>query len=233
MAWLFLGFVGAVAGLAIAALRRYLDDRDRTVAVAVMLGWLTYAAIIAIVAPRLGVPAGQPRVIFYLVPVALFVLLALVRGEPARRIAVAIPTAVLIGAQSFRTIVELFIHGFAQDGLIARTLTFEGANFDILVGLSAPIAAWLYVSGRLSSRGAIAWNAFGLALLANIVARALLSAPGPLQVLDADVPNRAFGMFPYALVPGFLAPLALILHVLSIRGLLNRADAALGVAARP
>jgi hypothetical protein len=59
----------------------------------------------------------------------------------------------------------------------------------------------------------------GLVLLANIVVRAILTTPA-LQLLAAEVPNRALGIFPFTFVLGLMAPLALMLHVLSIRALL-------------
>jgi hypothetical protein len=98
-------------------------------------------------------------------------------------------------------------------------LTYEGSNFDILAGLSAPVIAWLIANGRLSSRLALAWNVFGLMLLANIVLRAILTTPA-LQALVTEVPNRALGMFPFTFIPGLMVPLALVLHVLAIRALL-------------
>jgi hypothetical protein len=98
-------------------------------------------------------------------------------------------------------------------------LTYEGANFDIVAGLSAPVVAWLTASRRLSSRLALAWNVFGLVLLANIVVRAILPTPA-LQALVTEVPNRAL-MFPFTFIPGLMAPLALTLHVLAIRALLE------------
>jgi hypothetical protein len=42
-----------------------------------------------------------------------------------------------------------------------------------------------------------------------------------LNFIHGDVPNLAIGTFPYTFIAGFLAPLALLLHVLSIRHLLS------------
>jgi len=96
-------------------------------------------------------------------------------------------------------------------------LTYGGANFDILIGLSAPVAAFLYATRRVGTRAVIVWNAIGLATLANIAVRAALTAPGPLNLIHAEVPNLALGTFPYTYIPGFFAPLAVTLHVLVIR----------------
>lgn len=57
----------------------------------------------------------------------------------------------------------------------------------------------------------------GLLSLANVAVRSVLTAPGPLNLVHTEVPNLAFGNFPFGLIPGFMAPLALALHVLALR----------------
>jgi hypothetical protein len=66
------------------------------------------------------------------------------------------------------------------------------------------------------------WNYLGLAALANVVVRSALTAPGPLNMIHAEVPNLAIGVFPFTFIAGFFAPLAVILHVLAIRALRAR-----------
>ena len=65
----------------------------------------------------------------------------------------------------------------------------------------------------------------GLLSLLNVAARAVLTAPGPLNLIHAELPNVALGMFPFSFIPGFMAPLAMMLHVLAFRAL-RRADIA-------
>ena len=45
-------------------------------------------------------------------------------------------------------------------------------------------------------RLAMLWNVLGLPLLANVLTRALLTAPGPLNLIHVEVPNRMIGTFP-------------------------------------
>jgi hypothetical protein len=71
-------------------------------------------------------------------------------------------------------------------------------------------------------RLAFIWNALGLVSLANVVIRSALTARGPLHILHSEVPNLAIGTFPYTFIPGFLAPLAVVLHVFAIRSLRRR-----------
>ena len=128
---------------------------------------------------------------------------------------------VLIGTQAFRVGVELFIHQLWIDGLVPKMLTFAGANVDIYIGASALVIAWLSMRGWWGQRLALLWNILGLLSLANVVTRAVLTAPGPLHLIHAEVPNRMIGTFPFMFIPGFFVPLAVVLHVLAIRSIVS------------
>jgi hypothetical protein len=218
VAWLFLLFTGLVATGIAAAIVRYLDDRRRKIALLVLAAWVLYTGWLGFSGMLASSTLAPPRIVLILIPVVLGVVF-LARSVAGRDLALSIPVSLLIGAQVFRVIVELFIHQLWNVGLLPKMLTYEGSNFDILAGLSAPVIAWLVANGRLSSRLALAWNVFGLMLLANIVVRAILTTPA-LQALVTEVPNRALGMFPFTFIPGLMVPLALVLHVLVIRALL-------------
>jgi hypothetical protein len=217
VAWLFLIFTALVIAGVAAAIVRYLDGRRRWIALLILIAWVVYTGALGF-SGALASADSAPRIALILVPTLLGALF-LALSDAGRTLALSIPLSLLIGAQTFRVIVELFIHQLWSVGLMPRMLTYEGANFDILAGLSAPVVAWLVARGRLSSRLALAWNVLGLVLLANIVGRAILTTPA-LQVLVSEVPNRAVGTFPFTFIPGVMAPLALILHVLAIRALL-------------
>lgn len=66
---------------------------------------------------------------------------------------------------------------------------------------------------------AVVWNVAGIAILANIVAHALVSAPTPFQALRLEPPTTVIATVPYIWLPGFLVPLALSLHLASLRTL--------------
>jgi hypothetical protein len=101
-------------------------------------------------------------------------------------------------------------------------LTFEGANVDIYVGASAPLFAWLATRGRLGVKFALAWNVLGLLALTNVVIRAVLTAPGPFNLIHAEVPNLMMGAFPFMFIPAFFVPLAVVLRVLAISAIRSR-----------
>lgn len=215
----FLLFLALLVALVATTVLRYFRFRHAA-AVFLCLGiWLAYAGVLGYLGVIGDPTLRPPGSAFLLVPVFLFVALFLVRSEAAARGALAIPLGLLIGAQTFRVGVELFLHQLWLAGLAPRMLTFEGANFDIFIGVSAPIVAWLYARGRIGERLALGWNVLGLLMLANVAVRAVLTAPGPLHLIATDVANHAIGTFPFTYIPGFMAPLALTLHVLAIRAL--------------
>src|SRR5260370_37521353 len=163
-----------------------------------------------------------PGTAFLLVPVLFFLFLFIVRFSANARIILAVPLWIILGAQCFRVGVELFLHQLWIGGLVPKMLTFEGANVDIYIGASAPVIAWLSTRGRLGLKLALAWNVLGLLALTNVVTRAVLTAPGPFNVIHAEVPNRMFGTFPFLFSPVFFVPLAVVLPVLAIRAIRSR-----------
>ena len=214
-----LAYVGLVAGLVLMLAARFLDRRMALRAALFLPLWLLYVGVLSFLGVVADPSQRPPGIVFVVVPAVLFIALALVRGRTGATIAAAVPAGVLIALQTFRVGVELILHDAYANGLAPRMLTYEGANFDILIGLSAPIVGWLLSRGRLGARWAIAWNVAALCMLANVVARSALTAPGPLQLLPAEVPNLVIGTFPTTFIAGFFAPLAVALHVLSIRNL--------------
>lgn len=221
---LFLGYTAAVACGLLAAVYRWLPTRAAfafaSFSLFLWLGWVGALSATGTLADQTLRP---PAILYVAVPMAA-ILVALVFG-PAYRFASGFPPAFLIGAQTFRVGVELLLHRLWQDGLVPAMLTWEGANFDVLIGLTAPFAAIAASRGGAWARLALGWNFAGVAMLANVVARAVLTAPGPLHLLASEVPNRLPGLFPYSYLAGFLAPLALLLHMLAIRALVERRGA--------
>ncbi|MGI9544913.1 MAG: hypothetical protein ACR2MX_16750 [Cyclobacteriaceae bacterium] len=131
-----------------------------------------------------------------------------------------IPPPWLIYMQTFRVGVELMIWLLFIQNLLPIQMTFEGRNWDILVGLTAPLFGYYcFVKKRWSKAVAIIWNIAGLVLLANIVTIALLSMPTPARVFMNEPANTIVAEFPYIWLPGILVAIAYIFHILSLRQL--------------
>ena len=101
-------------------------------------------------------------------------------------------------------------------------MTFEGRNFDILAGISAPfIAYFAFKENEIKQKLLLIWNIIGLGLLLNIVVNAFLSAPSPLQLFAFDQPNIAILNFPISFLPTVMVPIVLFGHLVSIRRLIK------------
>ena len=99
-------------------------------------------------------------------------------------------------------------------------MTFEGRNFDILVGITAPfIAYYCFVKKSWPLKVALVWNIAGVLLLANIVIVAVLSTPYPFRQFMNEPANTVIFSFPFVWLPGFVVPFALLLHLIAIRRL--------------
>lgn len=88
---------------------------------------------------------------------------------------------------------------------------------DLFIGLTAPIMA-----RNLDRRGvAIAWNVLGLGDLALAVFLGATTTPGAAHVFFTTPSAEAMTAFPMAIIPTFLVPLSIGLHVVSLRYLLS------------
>jgi hypothetical protein len=105
---------------------------------------------------------------------------------------------------------------------VPELMTFEGRNFDIFSGITAPfIAYFAFTKAKLSKPILLIWNFICLGLLINIVVNAFFSAPFPFQKFAFEQPNVAILNFPFSWLPTFIVPIILFGHLSSIRQLLK------------
>ena len=221
-ATLFLAFLVLMAAMVVALVARCLGLRTAFGLLAALSVWFVYVGSLAYFGVTRNTHMRPPGIIFLFIPVLLFLLglfPAFIRSASGGRVALAFPLWVLLALQSFRAGVELFLHQLWIDGVVPKMLTFEGANVDIYIGFSAPVVAWFSTKGPIGRKVALAWNVLGLLALTNVVVRAVLTSPGPLNLIHAGIPNRLIGTFPFTFIAGFFVPLAVVLHLLALRAL--------------
>ncbi len=121
----------------------------------------------------------------------------------------------LVYIQSFRIIVELLIYGAFVDGKFPQRVTFEGLNFDILMGIMAIPAGYLIQMGVMKRKGILAWNILGLTVL-TLTGYAFISSFyfSDFTIISGEI---ALTQTPYVLLPAILLPIAIFYHVVSIR----------------
>lgn len=124
---------------------------------------------------------------------------------------------------TIRILVEVVLFWLFIHKTIPEAMTFEGRNFDILSGLTAPLVYYFgFVKGQLSRTVIIIWNAACIVLLLNVVSSAVLSLPDRYQHFGFEQPNIAVGYFPFVLLPAILVPLVLFANAVAIRQLVLR-----------
>lgn len=169
--------------------------------------------------------AVPPKIVVFGVLPTIAVILILFLTKKGRTFIDSLPVQQLTYLHIVRIPVELVLYGLYFYGAIPQLMTFEGRNFDIVAGISAPFVAYLGIARSWMSRsGLLAWNIICLGLLINIVVNAILSVPSPFQQLAFDQPNVAILNFPYSLLPTFVVPVVLFSHLASLRQLLKRKD---------
>ena len=129
-----------------------------------------------------------------------------------------------LSIHALRVVVELILYELYITKQIPKIMTFEGYNFDILIGVSAiGLLVWSYLfKSGLTKYLLLMWNVVGLLFLVNIVVIAIFSAPLPMQQFAFDQPNKAVLYFPYILLPAFIVPVVFVTHIVSLKTLLNK-----------
>lgn len=162
-----------------------------------------------------------PPPVTYAFAPPLAITFILLFSRKFRLVLLATPPAWLIFVQSFRLLLELFLWLGYRSGYVPPQMTFAWLNYDIIVGLTAPMAGYVFFGkNRFFRFQGLLWNIFGIALLLNIAMIAMLSTPSPMQVFFNEPANRFVAEFPFIWIPGFIVPFALAMHLFSIRQLL-------------
>lgn len=187
--WFLVGLIGLwLAGLGLLAFTNFFQRLDTT-------------------PPHFIVAIGPP----------LLVIIGLFSTSRSRRWLLRLPLPNLTYLHVVRVPVELTLFGLYLYHQVPELMTFEGRNYDIVAGLTAPVMAYLvFRKPQISSRWLLVWNILALGLVLNIVVHAVLSAPLPFQQFAFGQPNVGILKLPYIWLPGFIVPTVLFSHAVAI-----------------
>jgi hypothetical protein len=174
--------------------------------------WLIFQATVAV----FGFYNTQPmRLPFFAVLPTIITIICLFIFS--REWILRLPLQTLTILHIVRIPVELCLLWLFQSGQIPQIMTFEGINFDILSGLTAPIIAFAaFRNGKTERLPLIVWNIAALILLTVIVRTAVLSVPSQFQQFGFDQPNVAVLYFPFIWLPAVIVPIVLFSHLASL-----------------
>jgi len=187
-----------------------------------ILFWLVFILVVAERGILNNFHSMPPRIFIVTLPIILLILL-LFLSPKFLRLTDHLNPFWLIYPQCFRIIMELILWLLYRYHIVPRQMTFEGWNFDILAGLTAPfVAYYCFRKQKWSPIVAIIWNFGGLLLLANIIIISMLSTPYPFRYFMNEPANTIIFNFPFVWLPSFVVPFALLLHLLSLRRLFRK-----------
>lgn len=189
--------------------------------IAVTLSWLTVQALIASTGFYTDTASLPPRFLLAVVPpfVAIILLFSAAKG---RQLLDAMPAGTLTLLHVVRVPVEIVLLLLFMQKTIPGIMTFEGRNFDIVSGITAPVVYYFgFVTKKIKPVLIIGWNILCLLLLVNIVVTAVLSVPFPFQQFGFEQPNVAVLHVPFIWLPSFIVPAVLLSHAAVIRKMIK------------
>ena len=192
----------------------------------IITAWLIIQTIISLTGFYTITKTHPPRFLLLVLPALLFIILLFTTNK-GRMFIDNMDVKMLTLLHAIRIPVELILFGLFINKTIPEAMTFEGRNFDILSGVTAPFIYYFgFDKKTLDKKIILAWNFICLALLINIVATAILSAPFTFQKLAFDQPNIAILYFPFVWLPCCIVPIVFLSHLASIRQLHKRLEKA-------
>lgn len=200
------------------ALSRTVNPPPAAVASWVLAGlaaWLV-AALAASLSGALITPTGVAPwrlLLALLAPLAAFG--ALYRLVPAFRgfvLGLDLRWLVLIHGWRFVGVSFMFLSAF---GVLPWIFSVPAGVGDGLVAIAAlTLGARLFAGAGVSRRALLAWNSFGLADFAVAVGIGALAGSGAPLEAYASASTDVMQAFPLSIVPGFLVPLFVIIHLI-------------------
>lgn len=183
-------------------------------AAVILIGWFLLATILGIAGAYRAAPDRIPTLQYGIFIPILIGAWWIWRSPALGRIIDAVPQPWLVGVQFYRALGVIFLILYAT-GKLPGLFAWPAGVGDIIVGLLAPFVALAYARAPRRNEGLVtAWNVFGLLDLVVAVAAGFLTSPSIL--VSYDPPNELISIFPLVLIPVFLVPLSVLLHVASL-----------------
>jgi hypothetical protein len=202
----------------------YRATQKSTLTLGILFSWLAFQCIIGLTGFYTETKTIPPRFLLLIGPPLLLIILLFLTAK-GKVFLDSLDLKNLTILHTIRIPVEIVLFWLFLHHGIPELMTFEGRNFDILSGLTAPLIYYFgFVKPQFNTKILILWNLICLGLLINIVANAVLSVPTVFQKFAFDQPNVAILYFPFVWLPACVVPLVLLSHLAAFRQLLHRTD---------
>ena len=156
-----------------------------------------------------------PRFGLLLIPATVLIIYGILPKQQ-KWISKVRDTKVSTFLHSVRLPVEIVLFGLFTHKMIPELMTFEGRNYDIILGITAPIIGWLFIKKKINRHVVLLWNIVGLFFVLFILVNGILSAELPFQQFGFEQPNRGINYFPFVLLPATIVPIVIWTHLSDI-----------------
>lgn len=186
---------------------------------AIIVGWFIVALATSLAGWYGGVARKVPTIQYgLLIPILVGVLLFW-KWPRLRRALAVVPNEWIIGIQLYRALGVIFLILYSV-GRLPGLFALPAGFGDVSVGLLAPVVATAYArSAHGAARRVRLWNLLGIADLVIAVTMGFLTSPSPLQLASFDRPSVLIAIFPLSLIPVYMVPLSILLHIASLHHL--------------
>lgn len=194
------------------------QDKRRTliVAAAVLIGWFILSATLGVLDVYEAVADRVPTIQYGILLPILLGGVVMARASAVGRVLDAVPLQWLTGVQLYRALGGIFLVLYGA-GQLPGLFAWPAGLGDVLVGVLAPVVALAYARGPGNNGDLVtAWNIFGLLDLIVAVGCGFATSPSPVQLAAFDRPNELITAFPLVLIPTYLVPVSVLLHLVSL-----------------
>lgn len=194
------------------------QDKRRTLiaAAAVLIGWFALSATLGMLEVYEAFADRVPTIQYGILLPILLGGVVMARSSAVGRVLDAVPLQWLTGVQLYRALGGIFLVLYGA-GQLPGLFAWPAGLGDVLVGVLAPVVAIAYARGPGENSDLVAaWNIFGLADLIVAVACGFATSPSPVQLAAFDHPNELITAFPLVLIPTYLVPVSILLHLVSL-----------------
>ena len=199
----------------------YRATNNSKVSLLVVVAWFLFQAVVGLSGFYTVTDILPPRFLLQAAP-SLLLIAGLFFTERGKQYVDSLDTRLLTILHTIRIPVEIVLFWLFIYKALPEIMTFEGRNFDILAGLTAPLIFYFgYVKNQIGRNGLLLWNIVCLGLLINIVIIGVLSLPLPFQQFAFDQPNIALLHFPFVWLASTIVPIVMFSHLATIRHLVK------------
>ena len=194
------------------------------VAASILLGWLAVSVALAAFGVYHVQANAIPTIQYGIALPILIGSLLIWRSDAVARILEAVPQPWLVGVQFYRALGLIFLILYAS-GELPGLFAWPAGVGDIAIGLLAPVVGYAYARAPRDAAGLVrAWNVFGILDLIIAVTTGFMTAPSLLQPIEVQPNSDLMTVLPMVLIPVFLVPLSILLHVASLAKLHRSGD---------